>query len=375
MRITDVEATAVSVPYSVPTTWSKGRGVRTFNLIIKVSTDEGLVGWGESVGPAVYNAKNLVEREFRRLLIGADPCNHAAIRASVDLALDYLPGARWAFSGVDMALWDLRGKASGSTVSDLLGGRLAEEVECVGYVFIDAADVNAAEARRFVAAGHRTIKMKVGRDFRIDEARIAAVRDAIGPDVQLRIDPNAAWTRYNAAAFLRVLEQYDLEFVEQPLPRGDLEGHAELRRRSNVPIAVDESCGTLQDAIRLASSGACDVFVVYVSQAGGLMEAKRIADFAADVGLRCVMGSASELAVATVAQAHVVVSSAGFRGAMDTHIPLQDGDVVTAEHAVVLREGSVVLPQEPGLGADVDEDALPRYPVPDIVPTYSLYDA
>lgn len=372
MKITRITSSMVSVPYTTPTTWSLGRGVRTFNLIIRVETDAGIVGWGESVGPSVHNARNMLERDFAPLLIGEDPLNLARISQKVALALDYLPGGPWAYSGLEMALWDIKGKALEASVSDLLGGRLRDAIDYIGYVFIDEPEVNVRQAKEFVEAGHTTIKMKIGRDIDTDVERVRAVRDVVGPSIKIRVDPNTAWTRTTALANIERLAPYNLEFVEQPLPRWDLDGMAELRARSPVPIGADESCGTFRDALALIRAGACDVLVVYVSQAGGIAEAKRIGDLAADEGLICVMGSASELALATLAQAHVLANSPGFVGAADTHYYLEAGDVT--EERLVIQNGHLQLPCAPGLGATVSVDRVKEFPVPEHIHSYSLYD-
>jgi L-Ala-D/L-Glu epimerase len=253
-----------------------------------------------------------------------------------------------------------------------LGGCLTDAIEYIGYLFIDAPDVNAAQAKAFVASGHTTLKMKIGRDIAIDEARLRAVRDAVGRQIIIRVDPNGAWNREEALKNLDRLYDYDLEYVEQPLPRWDIDGLAELRRRSRIPIGVDESCGTFRDAVGLIQAQACDVIVVYVSQAGGMFEAKRIADFAVERGVRCVMGSASELGIATLAQAYVCAASPGFRGAADTHIHLQEDDVL--EPPLTLERARIRLPVGHGMGVRVSPQTLTRFPVPDRVHAYSLYD-
>ena len=372
MKITAISTAMVSVPYRIATTWSKGSGRRTFNLIVRIETDDGLIGWGESVGSSVHNAKNLVDREFAPLLLGENPVNYARIRNKLELALDYLPGANWAFSGVEMALSDLKGQVSGLNVVDLLGGRLTDSVEYIGYVFIDTPEVNAAQAKAFVEHGHSTLKMKIGRDIAADETRLKAVRDAVGKKITIRVDTNAAWTREDAVKNIDRLSQYDIEYVEQPLSRWDIEGLAELRLKSRIPIAADESCGTFRDAVGLIAARACDILVVYVSQAGGMFEAKRIADFAAEKGVRCVMGSASELGIATLAQAYTVASSPGFRGAADTHVHLQEDDVL--DPPLALTGGLIRLPAAPGMGVVVSQQKLARLPVPDRIHGYSLYD-
>jgi L-alanine-DL-glutamate epimerase-like enolase superfamily enzyme len=355
MKITEVAMYPVSVPYTIKTTWSRGEGYQTHNLIVRVSTDEGDVGWGETIAPSIEGAMAIIQRDLAPLLVGRHP-NINEFWERARLPLEYLPGAQWAISGLDTALWDIRGRRAGLGIAELLGGPRRDSVEAIGYLFIDDASSNVMQAEEFVARGHRTLKMKVGRSIDADEKRLAAVRSAVGDDILIRIDPNAAWDRYSAIDNLRRLSKYSLEYVEQPLHPRDLEGMAALRRLGLVPIAADESCGTFSDATLLVQSGAVDVLVVYVTQAGGISEARRIGELASEYGVRCVMGSASELGIATTAQVVVSACAPGYSGANDTHLPLQRDDVCVPPPE--LHDGQFTVPLEPGLGIRVEEEKL-----------------
>ena len=175
-----------------------------------------------------------------------------------------------------MALLDLKGKALGVPVAELLGGFCRDRVAVVGYLFIDTPEANAQKAGAFVDAGYTELKLKVGRDFEQDHDTIAAIRDRVGPDVKIRIDANMIWSVPAAIKWIRGLEQFDLQYVEQPVPDFDVQGLAQVRRSVAVPIAADEACTDLRSVLELIKADACDVLVVYPSEAGGLRRAHQI---------------------------------------------------------------------------------------------------
>jgi len=242
-------------------------------------------------------------------------------------------------------------------------------VPVIGYLFIDEPEANAAKAAAFVEAGHTELKLKVGRDLQQDHDSIAAIRDRVGSDVKIRIDANMNWSVPAAIKWIKALERFDLQFVEQPVPDFDLAGMAAVRRAVATPIAADESCTSVRSALQLLQADACDVFVVYPSEAGGLTRAAQIGAMAAAAGKWCVIGSWAELGVATSANAHLVASSPNFPFASDTHYPLQLEDVL--EQPIAIEDGRIAISGEPGLGVTLDPEAgrdalgagAPRVPV------------
>jgi len=266
--------------------------------------------------------------------------------------------AAYAISGLEIALLDLKGKALGLPVAELLGGYCSDRVPVVGYLFIDEPEANARKAKAFVDAGYTELKLKVGRDFAQDHDTLAAVRDAIGPGPAIRIDANMIWSVPAAIKWIRGLERFDLQYVEQPVPDFDLDGLAQVRRSVPVPIAADEACTDVRSALALVKHDACDVFVVYPSEAGGLTRARQIAAIAEAAGKWCAIGSWAELGPATIANAHLVASTTTFAFASDTHYPLQVEDVLT--EPLDMADGLVAVPRTPGLGVDLDPEAVER---------------
>ena len=165
----------------------------------------------------------------------------------------------YAIAGVEIALLDLKGKALGVPVAELLGGFCRDRVAVVGYLFIDEPEANAQKAAAFVDAGYTELKLKVGRDFDQDHDTIAAIRDRVGPEVKIRIDANMIWSVPAAIKWIRGLERFDLQYVEQPVPDFDVQGLAQVRRSVGVPIAADEACTDIRSALELIKADACDV--------------------------------------------------------------------------------------------------------------------
>jgi L-alanine-DL-glutamate epimerase-like enolase superfamily enzyme len=174
--------------------------------------------------------------------------------------------------------------------------------------------------------------------------------------VKIRIDANMNWSVPAAVKWIRALEQFDLQYVEQPVPDFDLAGMAQVRRAVSTPIAADESCTSLRSALELIKADACDVLVVYPSEAGGLTRTSQIVALGAAAGKWCAIGSWAELGVATAANAHLAAATAGFPFANDTHYPLQLADVL--EEPITIERGRIALPAEPGLGVSLDAEAV-----------------
>jgi L-Ala-D/L-Glu epimerase len=354
-----VQSTAVRVPLREPLTWTGGIRESASGLIIELHTDDGLVGVGEAPGPTLPTIQAIIDREFAQFLVDQDPLRiEWLVHRLEEYSRNWAGVAAYAIAGIELALYDLKGKALGVPVAELLGGFGRESVPVIGYLFIDEPEANAQKAADFVAAGHTELKLKVGRDFEQDHDTIAAIRDRVGPDVKIRIDANMIWSVPAAIKWIRGLERFDLQYVEQPVPDFDVQGLAQVRRSVAVPIAADEACTDLRSVLELIKADACDVFVVYPSEAGGLRRAHQIGAVADAAGKWCAIGSWAELGVATAANVHVVASSSNYPFASDTHYPLQELDVLVER--LGMTDGLVEAPRSPGLGVELDPEAVQR---------------
>jgi L-Ala-D/L-Glu epimerase len=362
MKITRVETYPVEIPIK-PERWmvsSLGEHKVSRYLLVRVLTDAGIEGAGEATvtarwsGETVWTAQSMIERVLAPVVVGCDPADVVEIDRRMDAACAH----NWfAKSAIEMACWDIRGKAEGKPVFELLGGPVRPLAVRSRYSMGAYEPPRAAErAKQLVAAGFTTIKIKVGRDARADIERVRAVRRAVGADIALTIDANCGWEVDTAIRAIRELDDCRLALVEQPTADGDYEALARVRRETSVPVMADDICFNLVHAKELVRGACCDVISVYPGKQGGIRKAKEIVDFAAAHGVACSIGSNLELDVATAAMAHLVVACPNMQ------VEKYPGDMLGADYHElrvaknpVRIEGPITtIGREPGLGVDVD---------------------
>jgi L-alanine-DL-glutamate epimerase-like enolase superfamily enzyme len=365
VRIQAVEPILVAVPLAAPVEGVHGTTAVQRSVLVRVATDAGVVGWGDvdpTPGYSLVSADEIHDAVARLgpALEGADPFNVQQALARMDVALD---GALEAKAAIEMALLDAKGRALGVPVHSLLGGALAREVPLNAWIGTVAPERAAREASEWLRRGFRSAKIKIAGAGDEGVARVAAVRAAVGEGMALRVDFNESLTRAEAAPFIRRLELYALTLVEQPVPRTDVAGLAEIRRAIGVPLMADESVTGPASLIDIIRRGAADIVKVKVMKQGGLVRTREMIACAEAAGLRVVVGHGFGLALSTLAEAAVAATSAAVLPGCEAVGPLKmAGDVVC--DPLGLEGGALHLPDTPGLGATVDHAALERYRVP-----------
>jgi muconate cycloisomerase len=362
VKITHVETYPVRIPLKPGRHMitALGRHTESSYLLVRVGTDAGLEGVGEATvmpnwsGETVWGARALVERVFAPLVTGADPRDVEEINRRLDRGSRH----NWfTKAALEMACWDIRGKAAGRPVYELLGGAVRPlAVRCRFSMGAYDPDRARARARELVAEGFDTIKVKVGGDPRDDIARVRAVREAIGPGRALTIDANCGWDVETAVACVRALDDCRIALDEQPTADGDYAGLARVRRETAPPVMADDICFDLAHARELVRNACCDVISVYPGKNGGIARARAIAEFAARHGVACSIGSNLEWDVGTAAMAHLVVATPNLR------VEQYPGDMLGPEYHEVrvvkeplaIRGPVVTLADRPGLGVEVD---------------------
>lgn len=363
MKITEIRCVSVLCPrrraFGDITQTALGPAAVSDYAIVFVDTDAGITGLGEidSVfkrrGPLLQHD---VEAALAPAVVGADPFAISSIVKKMDQTLD---GVEEAKAGIEMALWDIVGKALDTPVYNLLGGKVRERIPLSYSIPFGAPGDMADLAREKVGLGHKTIKVKVGSD---DSARdisaVQAVRKAIGPDVKLRVDGNMGWrTSKQAVAIIRAMEEWDLELVEQPLPAYDLDGMAEIRRNIGVPLMADESIRTPRTAMDVIRRGAADIANVYVTEAGGILNASKVFAICEAAAMPCMIGSMPEFGIGTAAQIHLGVAMANLGPDSDAcGVLYHQADLLTK--ALRIEDGFSYPPEGPGLGVEVDMTVL-----------------
>ena len=220
---------------------------------------------------------------------------------------NFAPGSPGIKAAFEMALWDITGKIAGQPVCCMLGSfRDSFLTDCT--VYLDTPDVMAKKAKKIADAGFKVVKVKLGEAPEYDLQRLSAVRTAIGPAVNIRIDANQGWTPAMAVQALKSLEPLRVEFCEQPVPFW-IGGMKFVRDRSPIPVMADESVHSPHDAIEAVRRGACDMINIKVMKTGGILNAMRVAQIADAADMKCMLGCMSEIRVALTAAAHVVMAS------------------------------------------------------------------
>ena len=369
MKITRIETIPVRVPINPRFAIKSGRGgSHTLSpfLIIKVHTDAGPIGLGEASctprwsGEDQFTAQHIIRAYFEPALIGLDPTDIDACSRAFTLIVANNPFTK---SAVEMALWDIAGKAVSKPIYELLGGKVREFVPTKWSVSGRPPDEAADIARWAIDQGFKKMKVKVGIDPDGDIARVRAVGEAVGPQVHLGVDANGGWgNAENAIRAIERLREFNLRFIEQPVPASDLFGMAQVRERANLPIIADESVYTLADAQNLAHANAADVFSIYIGKAGGLAPAR---DIALRGGRPCTIGSNLELGIGSAAMIHLALATAGIHAetwACDIIGPMFYEDDILAE-PLPIKGGEARIGDKPGLGVELDETKIEKYRV------------
>ncbi len=359
--VTRVTAIPIRVPRKQAMIATQGTIVSSEFGLVRVETDSGIVGWGEISMSWGRIGRSLVQDVGNYLgpaLVGANPLDVQDCVLRLDRAMD---GGEAAKAALDNALFDIAGKAIGVPIYRLLGGRARTAVPVAWPIPWGEPEATAETAAWAVSEGFKAIKLKVGRPGTIDRLAVAAVRTAVGDDIEIKIDANMAYRSAIAALqALRPLEEYRLQLIEQPLPARDLDELALLRTRLETPLLVDESSATLRDVGELVRRGAADVLNVYVSEAGGLLSAYKAFAAAEAAGLVGLIGSQCELGLGTAAAAHLGVAVANLAYESDVVGVLRYPRDIVVDPPVV-ADGLLHPPDGPGLGVTIDDAAVEAF--------------
>jgi L-alanine-DL-glutamate epimerase-like enolase superfamily enzyme len=369
VKITAIETIPVRVPIQERLAIRAKGGYHAVSpfLLVRVHTDQGLHGWGEVSctprwsGEDQVTAAHFIRTIFTPLLENQDPLEIERLTLRMRHALAGHPFTK---AALEMALWDILGKATGLPLYRLLGGPLREFVPTKWSVSGAEPERAAAIAAWAVEQGFRAMKVKVGIDPEQDIARVRAVRQAVG-SLRLGVDANGAWNAATAVQMIGRLEEFGIAFAEQPVAPGDVEAMSEVRRSVRVPVIADESVYSAEDAFQLARGRAADVFSIYIGKGAGIGGARRVAAVAEAAGLRCTVGSNLEMGVGSAAMIHFAMATPGIGDDFPCDIigPLFYTDELLQE-PLAITGGQARPPERPGLGVELDDEKVRRYRVP-----------
>jgi len=373
MKITKVEAFVLSNQLKETFFFSQWAYSERRICIVKITTDEGVVGWGEGYGPAdvIKSGINMVTP----LLIGENPLENEALwykmyRKTLDFARRGVLAA--SISAIDVALWDLKGKVLNQPVSVLMGGLHRKRVVpyATGLYFSESDNLIeklVSEAKTYVEQGFKAIKMKVGLSIAQDIAMVKAVREAIGNDISLMIDSNHAYSLREATELARAVEQYKIGWFEEPVSPEYYHHYKELRTKTTIPIAGGE-CEYLRYGFQTLLENDCvDILQVDICGAGGLSEAKRISTLANTRGIE-IVPHVWGTGIAFHAALHFIANLEPIPGRLhppDMFIEYDrtENDIRESltSPSIEMKNGYIDVPQASGLGIEVDEEVVRHF--------------
>lgn len=383
MKISDIEVFQIQLPPRREHPTAYRLGALGHYVIIRIHTDEGISGVGEATvlpqwggdyqryfGESPGTTQLIVSEFYKPLLLGEDPFAISALMEKLGRAVHGYPYAR---AAIDMALHDIKGKASNLPVYELLGGLYRREIPLAHSIAILETERVIREAEQAVAEGIRTIKLKVGRDPRRDVEVVREVRRALGPEIQITIDANRGYVYPKTAiATLREMAPDNVRFAEQVVE--GIDGLARVARAVDVPVMADESAWTTHDVLEIIQKEAAELVSLYTTKPGGLLEAMRVAAVCQAGGLACNVNGSAETGVGTAANLHLcaaapVVTEASvfpvtrLKGQEPTQVAgaFYLDDIITEPFEY--RDGALLVPDKPGLGVELDMDKIEQYRV------------
>ena len=368
MRTSTTQAETVRVyrcelPLSRPYQLSSALGELTHAepVVVEIETTDGHRGYGETdpfvpfTQQSARSVATLLDEFLADALRDVDVTNPNALHDRLDAV--YGPENHLVKSAVDMACYDLLGKTTGRPTSDFLGGHVHEEIDVLWPIGNVPADECARQTRAREAEGFTTFMLKTGY-FSIDEdiARLRAIREATTDETDVIVDANQGWDVRTAVEFTERAAEYDVAFLEQPVPASDIDGLRRVRDASSIPVSADESLFSVRDARKLVEADAVDIFSIKVAKHGGLHEAKHIVDLAEAYGISCYMNSMLEAGFTQAASLQLGLSTNGLVDVGHAYMsPLRLGETLT-DFDQQITDGTVTPSGDSGLGVTPTKD-------------------
>jgi len=336
------------------------------SAIVRITASGGVSGLGNIDPTPGYSKEQTPEHlavlrgKLAPLLIGMDATNVHAVLAKIEPAVKGFLDSK---AAIEMACVDLAARIAGLPVHAYLGGAVKDRLLFNAWIGILPPDEAAKETLAWKNKGFRSAKIKVGGNIEADRNRVKAVREAVGPEFQLRIDANAGYDADTSIKLAKMVAPFKLQLFEQPVPDHDIAGMARVRREANavgLPIMADESVLDHASLIRIIKADAADLVKVKVMKQGGFLNTRRMIATAEAAGIRCVVGHGFGLGVNTMAEIMLAATSVNVIDGLECVGPLKTADdIVTSK--LDISSGSLPLPSGPGLGVTLDDAKLEQY--------------
>ena len=365
MIISSIEVIPVRLPLREPFVIAYATYPDVLSVLVRVRTREGAEGWGEATpdpnvtGETWSGVAETIRQDLAPTLLGRDARHREAALRALDARVEGVPAAK---AALDIAIHDLVSRGIGIPLWQLLGGKARDALQISRVISIGPPDEMAAAARRHVAAGFQTIKVKVGdaANPMLDVERVAAVREAVGPNIGIKVDVNQGWRSPGTAiAAIRAMAPSRPAYVEQPVLWWDVEGLAEARRQTGATIMIDEGCHGPRDMVRAVSLRAADLVNIKLMKTGGILNALKVNAIAEAAGIGAQVGTMVESSIASAAGLHTAIAMANVR-TVEMGGPLMLAEDI-GDVGSWYRNDEVAIADEPGLGITVDVDRVRRF--------------
>ena len=355
LKITSIEVKVIHLPFKNPFKISYETYKVMPSLILKMETDDGLIGYGEAVpdqhvtGETWESTISNIRNYLAPVVLGENPFNIEKIHDKMNAVLHYAPAAK---AAIDIACYDLMGKVAKQPIFNLLGGAYYKSLSITHVIGMGSNEQIIKEAKLAIDQGYSELKIKVGNNPQDDVQLIAEIRKAIDSSIKLRLDANQGWQHTSIALqALKELEQYDIDWMEQPILARDRKGLAELREKTSIPIMADEGIHGAEHLSELIRLNAVDMINIKLMKCGGIYPALQLVHQAEAAGIRCIIGSMIESSIATTAGAHLAISKKNIV-ANELGSPLIfSKDIAPMDY----KNNALFLSPQPGLGIQVNE--------------------
>jgi L-alanine-DL-glutamate epimerase-like enolase superfamily enzyme len=367
MRIKKVELFQSKIKLFEPFKISLGTLEYAENVLVRITTDAGIAGWGECSPFRTIHGESMetcfiVGKYIGQVLIGKDPLD---IEQCTSLMHKVIYGNSSIKSAFDSALYDIAAQNTGVPLYKFLGGERSKQIITDYTISLDHPEKMADDAVLIMAKGFKIIKVKLGGTREEDVDRIRQIRNRTGDGIQLRIDANQAWDCLTAVSILKELEPYAIQHCEEPIPRWDFMNLPYVKKISPIPVMADESCCDQHDAARLIALDACHKFNIKLGKSSGIFNALKMIQLAEHAGISIQLGGFLESRLGFTASAHLgLISDAIKYFDFDTPLMFEEDSVVGG--ILYGANGEITLPEAIGLGASMDEKyltTLPQYAV------------
>lgn len=365
MKITKIELYKMNLPIKYPIKTAVGVvSFNTENVLVKIYTDSDIYGLGEAspfsqITGDTQGSNLSVGQNISKLILNKNPLEIEDRMKEINRFIAGEPSIRSAF---DMALYDILGKVANLPVFRLLGGSNRKLVTDCTIGWQDTVEETVDRAQDLVQQGFNELKFKTGRAGMIDVDYIKAVREAVGPDILIKIDSNQGWDVAQTISNAIALEPYNLRYIEQPIPVWDFQGFREIRSKIKTPLCADESVFNDKDAFKLCAIGAVDYLNIKLGKAGGIHMGLKINAIAESYGAKCMIGCFTESRLGLTAAAHLVLARPNIVFLdLDSALIIDEDPIIGGMEYGEKNKSFITVGDKPGLGAELKEEYLQKW--------------